>query len=370
MINTTTQLPTKHAKGLYVLFLTEMWERFAYYLMIGILLLYLIDYKMGGMGWSPKIAADVVGTFIATVYISPFLGGIIADRYFGYIKSVYIGGLLMSIGYGGLAFFHQPYLFYTSLLFIVIGNGFFKPNISTLLGNIYNRPELKPIKDNAYNIFYMGINTGALFCNFVAAFLRNRYGWGAAFGAASIGLLLSLIIFSIFIKHVKEGDVKSKMEAGDIPMKNIVFSVFIPAIIAAIVGWFLPEILLKHSIFGSHSNDAFLFATVFIVTHYIRIWKKAVGQEKKSIGTLLFIFFISIIFWTIYNQNATGLTVWAEEYTDRTVSPQNQKWLNETGILQTISDTPIVVKKSRSIHGRYPGPTRKRNRYTCTSSLF
>src|SRR5881275_881063 len=181
-----------HPRALYVLFLTEMWERFAYYLMVGILLLYLIDDKTGGKGFSQDVGADIVGSFIALVYLTPFIGGLLADRHFGYIKSIFLGGSLMSLGYFCLSIPGNTALF-VGLAMIIIGNGFFKPNISTLLGNIYNRQELRPLKDNAYNIFYMGINVGAFICNFVAAYLRNTYGWGYAFAAAGVGLVIGLI---------------------------------------------------------------------------------------------------------------------------------------------------------------------------------
>src|SRR5678809_1228932 len=121
------------------------------------------------------MGADIVGTFIALVYLTPFIGGLIADRYLGYIKSIFIGGSLMAAGYLGLAIPGDTALF-VSLTLIIIGNGFFKPNISTVLGNIYNREELRPLKDNAYNIFNKGINIGAFEYNFVAANLRNTYG--------------------------------------------------------------------------------------------------------------------------------------------------------------------------------------------------
>ena len=158
----------KHPRGLMVLFFTEMWERFGYYLMVGILFLYLTDSTTGGKEMTRGMGADVVGTFIALVYLTPFIGGLIADRYLGYLKSIFIGGSLMAAGYLGLAIPGNTAM-YVSLGCIIIGNGFFKPNISTLLGNIYNREDLRPLKDNAYNIFYMGINIGALVCNFVAA---------------------------------------------------------------------------------------------------------------------------------------------------------------------------------------------------------
>src|SRR5256885_5078277 len=145
---------------------------------------------------------------------------------------------------------------FISLAMIIVGNGFFKPNISTLLGSIYNRQELKPLKDNAYNIFYMGINIGAFICNFVAAYLRNKYGWGYAFAAAGIGLIIGMIILFSFMKHVKEGDIKKPVQAEDMPMSKIFLYVFLPAIIAAVLGWLIPSQLFGSTIMGSKANDA------------------------------------------------------------------------------------------------------------------
>jgi proton-dependent oligopeptide transporter, POT family len=330
----------RHPSALFVLFLTEMWERFAYYLMVGILLLYLI----GGKGMSEKMSADVVGSFIALVYLTPFIGGLLADRYLGYIKSIFIGGILMSAGYFGLALPGNTAL-YTSLTIIIIGNGFFKPNISTILGNIYNREDLKPLKDNAYNIFYMGINIGALFCNFAAAILRNKYGWGYAFAAAGAGLLIGLIILAFNLKKVREGDVKKEKKPEDMPLNKILGYVFIPAIIAAIIGWVLPTQLFGTTVMGSKSNDAFIFACLPIIAFYISLYVRAKGEDKKGIGSLLFIFGISIIFWTIYNQNSTGLTIWAQYHTDRTASPLTSKIAGAIGAMQTVSTEPRLVDK-------------------------
>src|SRR5690349_7043466 len=263
----------KHPKALYVLFMTEMWERFAYYLMVGILLLYLIDDKTGGKGMSEKVGADIVGSFIALVYLTPFIGGLIADRYLGYIKSIFLGGSLMALGYFGLSIPGNTAMF-ISLCLIIVGNGFFKPNISTVLGNIYNRQDLRPLKDNAYNIFYMGINIGAFVCNFVAAYLRNVYGWGYAFAAAGVGLIIGLIWLSLNLKHVKEGDVKKPVAKEDMSMQQIFGYVFLPAIIAALIGWFAPEALLGKdvTILGSKSNDAFIFACLPIIAFYVSLW--------------------------------------------------------------------------------------------------
>ncbi|HEY1212409.1 MAG TPA: oligopeptide:H+ symporter, partial [Bryobacteraceae bacterium] len=208
----------KHPKALYVLAMTEMWERFAYYLLAGILFLYLKDDQMGGKGLHPDTAADITGTFLALIWLPLFVGGMIADRYFGYIKSIFIGGSLLAAGYFGLMLPGNTTM-YVSLGLIICGYGLFKPNISTLLGNIYNKEDLKPLKDNAYNIFYMGINTGALLCNFAAAYLRNKYhGWAYPFGAAGLGMVIGLIWFGMNLKHIRQGDVRKPPQKEDMSL--------------------------------------------------------------------------------------------------------------------------------------------------------
>jgi proton-dependent oligopeptide transporter, POT family len=327
----------KHPRGLYVLFMTEMWERFAYYLLAGILFLYLIDSHTGGKGLTEKTAADITGTFLALIWLPMFIGGMIADRYFGYIRSVFIGGGFLAAGYFGLIFPGDTAM-YISLGLIVVGNGFFKPNISTLLGNIYNREDLKPLKDNAYNIFYMGINIGSLLCNFAAAFLRNKYGWGYAFGAAGIGMVIGLINLAINVKYVKVGDVRKAAQKEDMSLGQICLYVFVPAIIAALLGYFVPANVFHTTVMGSQASDAFVFACIPILGFFVSIWVRAKGEDKKGIGALLFIFAISTIFWSLYYQNFTGYTLWTEQHTDRTItSPVIEKGADIMSFLQTVN---------------------------------
>lgn len=334
-----------HPRALYILFFVEMWERFAYYLMVGILLLYLTDNTTGGKGLEEKDGANIVGSFIALVYLTPFIGGLIADRYLGYIKSIFLGGSLMAAGYIGLSLPGDTAM-YISLGLVIIGNGFFKPNISTLVGNIYNREDLKPLKDNAFNIFYMGINIGAFICNFVAAYLRNTFGWGYAFAAAGVGLIIGLIILGSSLKNheIKTADVKKPIQPEDMPLSKILSYVFVPALIAAFIGWNTYR-FLGSPIMGSKANDAFIFACIPIIAFYISLWVKAKGQDKRGIGALLFIFVIAIAFWTIYNQNSTGLTLWAEKHTDRTMSPTTEKITSLFVPMQKVSDSPRLVAK-------------------------
>jgi len=223
---------------------------------------------------------------------------------------------------------------------VIIGNGFFKPNISTLLGNIYNKEELKPKKDVAYNIFYMGINIGAFICNFVAAYLRINYSWGYAFAAAGFGMLLSVTILAIGQKYVKHADVIKPVQKEDMPFSKIVYYVFLPAIGAGILGWFIRG---DGDIFGSHSNDAFIFACIPIILFYGSIWFRCNAFDRKRISTLFILFGVSIIFWNIYNQNATSLTIWADNYTKREAPVFVQKALDQFKFLQTVNTNPKEV---------------------------
>jgi len=335
-----TELPQKgHPRGLYVLFFTEMWERFGYYLMVGILYLFLHDtVANGGRGLDVSMAADITGSYIALVYLTPFIGGLIADRYIGYRVSIFLGGSLMALGYFLMSVPNSGGLLYAALACVIVGNGFFKPNISTLLGNIYNKEELKPKKDIAYNIFYMGINIGALVCNFVAAFLRNNYSWGYAFSAAGFGMILSLIIFASGQKFVKHADVIKPVHKEDMAFSKIISVVFLPAIAAGIIGWFIPG-----NIFGSDSNDAFLFACVPIIIFYFMVWYRCSGFDRKRIATLFTLFGVAIIFWNIYNQNATSLTIWADSYTKREVPRAIEPLLKPFKFTQEVNTNPKEV---------------------------
>jgi POT family proton-dependent oligopeptide transporter len=227
---------------------------------------------------------------------------------------------------------------YAALGCVIVGNGFFKPNISTLLGNIYNREDLRPKKDIAYNIFYMGINIGALLCNFVAAFLRNNYSWGWAFSAAGFGMVLCLLIFASGQKYVKHADIIKPPQKEDMAFSKIIYSVFVPAIIAGIIGWFIPGNLM-----GSDSNDAFIFACIPIIVFYFMVWYRCSGFDRKRIATLFTLFGVAIIFWNIYNQNATSLTIWADSYTKRDAPKSIEPILRPFAFLQKVNTEPKEV---------------------------
>ncbi|HAO47320.1 MAG TPA: peptide MFS transporter [Ferruginibacter sp.] len=300
----------KHPKALPYLFFSEMWERFGYYLMIGIFLLYLKNVEHG-FAMTNTEASDLYGTFIALVFLTPFLGGLLADRYFGYRRSIVAGGLMMGAGYCLMAVHSLPML-YLSMTLVIVGNGFFKPNISTLLGNLYSTPEFQKRKDEGYNIFYMGINVGAFICNFFSAAIIIIWGWKYAFVAAGIGMFLGVIIFMAGNRHYTSGDVRKPMTREDMPFSRIVLTILFPSLIAGILGWMIPG-----NIFQSDSNDAFIFACIPVIYFYSSLYFRAEKADKRPIAALLAIFAAVVLFWAVFKQNGTALTIWADNYTNR-----------------------------------------------------
>lgn len=320
----------KHPKALPFLFFSEMWERFGYYLMIGIFTLYLKDVKQG-YAMTEAESADLYGTFIALVFLTPFLGGLLADRYLGYRKSIIMGGIMMGLGYC-LMSVHNIAALYIAMTLVIVGNGFFKPNISTLLGNVYTTPEYVKQKDDGYNIFYMGINIGAFVCNFFGAALYIAYGWGAAFLAAGVGMFLGVFIFLAGTRHYKAYDVKKGVAENDMSMTRIVLTILVPSIVAGIIGWLIPG-----SLVGSDSTDAFIFACLPVIYFYSSLYFKAKPEEKRPIAALLAIFAVVVMFWAVFKQNGSALNTWADRYTSREVTGATEKIFNKLNFAQTVT---------------------------------
>jgi len=279
----------KHPPGLKILFLTEMWERFGFYCMLSILSLYMNEtIENGGLGFSLDKTSDIYSWYISIVYLTPLFGGIIADRLFGIRRTIIFGGLFLMLGYFLLAF-KSLIFFFTALACLIIGNGCFKPNISVILGNLYR--DMPEKKDDAYNIFYMGINLGAFFSPLAAASLRNLhpiYGWHFAFAAAGVGMIVSVLTFAIYKKHIL---------AGDNP---------------------------------NGANSSQLSKEVELTP----------AQEKKQVTALLVIFAVVIFFWMAFHQNGLTLTFWARDATRTTLNPEIFQAINPFFIL---AFTPLIV---------------------------
>ncbi|MET0393210.1 MAG: peptide MFS transporter [Chitinophagaceae bacterium] len=328
-----------HPKALPFLFFSEMWERFGYYLMIGIFTFYLKD-AVHGFNMDEKDSASLYGTFIALVFFTPFLGGLIADRYLGCRRSIILGGLLMGAGYC-LMGIHNSTMLYVSMSLVIVGNGFFKPNISTLLGNVYSTPQYKAQKDEGYNIFYMGINIGAFACNFFGAALYTTIGWGAAFMAAGVGMFIGVVTFIAGTRHYKEYDVRKPLQPGDMSLGRIITLVILPSVIFGAIGWFIKG--SKGYIFDSNSTDAFIFACIPVLVFYTALLVRSNKHEKPAMAAMLTIFAVVILFWAIFKQNGSALNTWASRYTERHVS-------GTTGnLLSALKLTEIVTYRKDSV---------------------
>ncbi len=256
----------RHPKGLYVLFATEMWERFSFYTMLALLTLYLKN-PSEGFGWSSAEATGLYANYLMFVYASPIVGGLIADRKLGFRKTITIGGVFFIIGHVLLAFPSHVAL-YSALVCLVIGNGCFKPNISSMVGNLY--PPGSPLRDSAYNIFYMGINIGAAFAPLVAEGVRQRYGFHPAFAVAGAGMAIGMTIFWTFQKWLVAAD------KGPVQTKIDVMS----------------------------DRDLDTRSDIEKI------------PEQNRIIALLVIFAIVIVFWMAFHQNGSTLTYWADKNTD------------------------------------------------------
>jgi POT family proton-dependent oligopeptide transporter len=321
----------QHPKALPYLFFSEMWERFGYYLMIGIFTLYLED-ATKGFNMSTKDSASLYGTFIALVFFTPFLGGLVADRILGYRKSIIIGGLLMGVGYC-LMGIHNITMLYVAMTLVIIGNGFFKPNISTLLGNVYSTPTHLHQKDEGYNIFYMGINIGAFICNFFGAAMQNIFGWMGAFVLAGVGMFIGVAVFITGTKHYAAYDTRKPLQKGDMPLWKILALVILPSIIFGIIGWKLNG---NGFVFDSNSTDAFIFACIPVCLFYTLLLARSKKEERPAMGAMLAIFAVVILFWAIFKQNGSALNTWANKYTERHVSGFSEKALSTFYLTKTI----------------------------------
>jgi POT family proton-dependent oligopeptide transporter len=336
MQETPTPRPPRHPKGLYVLFFTEMWERFGFYTLMALFTLYLDEY------FHFEDKGPIYGGFIALVYFAPIAGGLAADRLLGFRRTIMAGAVLLAAGYAllavpypenpasearvaaaesvhraerdawmerareakarGQAFpeegpkYRGPgrtdgrWLFFLALGVLVAGNGLFKPNISVMVGNLYE--EGSPLKDSAFNIFYMGINIGAFTSPLAASWLRNSIGWGAAFGAAAAGMVVSLLTFLTFRRHLAPADAR----AGP----------------------------------GGAAASA----------------EPAPGEVRGRILALLTVFAIVILFWMSFYQNGFTLTLWARDNTgpllgDTFISPEVFQSVNPFFIV--IFTPPLVA---------------------------
>jgi POT family proton-dependent oligopeptide transporter len=269
---------SSHPPGLYVLFFTELWERYSFYSMMAILVLYMNE----ALHFDVAHAGRVFGLYQAGVYLMPVAGGLIADRWFGFIRSIIVGGVLMMLGHLVLGVEALPF-FYAGLVLLACGSGLLKPNVSTLVGNLYrDRPELR---DQGFNIYYMGVNIGAFISPLTVAWLRAHYGWSVAFMSAAVAMVFSLLTFVTFKGYVADAAEKVDERSADV--------------------------------------------------------KALAPQEVRSrVITLLAIFGLSLVFWIAFYQIFFTFTLWARDSTATSWSPETFQTFEPLGVILL---SPVLV---------------------------
>jgi dipeptide/tripeptide permease len=308
-------LLTGHPKGLYRLFFIEMWERLAFYTMVGILLLYTIDTESGGLGLSRVVGNEIYGLYLAFVYFTPYLGGLIADRFLGYRKSVLIGGLFFALGFFLMSVYGRV-TFISGLVCLCVGNGFFKPNISVMVGNLYERGD--PKRDAGFNIFYMGINIGAFIANFLAAFARNTLGgWPAVFLAAAAGMLIGITILLASWKVLERADRRPERGPDDTTFGEIFAKILVPALVFGVIGYFLAKRWLPDGSAMRPAVCGFLAGMVPILIFFVRLGTGAKEQERPGLLALLPVYLAGATFFMVLHLNGSAMTAWALDKTDR-----------------------------------------------------
>jgi amino acid/peptide:H+ symporter len=307
-----------HPKGLFPLFFTEMWERLAFYTMVGILLLYTTDVERGGLGLPAAQGNEIYGLYLAFVYFTPFLGGMIADRFLGYRKAVAVGGLLMA---SGLFLMGMPgfTFFVFGLVGLIVGNGLFKPNISVMVGNLYQPGD--PKRDTGFNIFYMGINIGALAATLIVApMTRNVFGWHWTFRAAGIGVLFAVVLLMLHWRRLAAADRQPERHPDDTSFTDILLKIIAPAVLVGILGYFLAKAYLPPSIPLRPAVCGFLAGMIPVILFFIRLGATAKEEEKPGLLALLPIYVAGAAFFMILHLNGSAMTQWARDQTDREAS--------------------------------------------------
>ena len=328
-----------HPAGLFVLFFTEMWERFSYYGMRAILVIFLTGAISGnnpGWGWDTSTALSLLGTYALFVYLTPIVGGWLADNKIGYRMAVVIGALLMTLGHASMAI-ETPTFLYIGIALLIVGNGFFKPNMTSIISKMYAGKDEK--KDGAYNIFYMGVNAGAFIGIMLCGWVGEKIGWSYGFGLAGIFMFLGMLQFyyaqSIFgslgdkPKKIESNTTnttsKNKTEEKLNPFSMLDYSLIVVFIVSALI-FIINDPLskignintLNFSIAGM--SDSLFFALVaaitFIILLIVRIPRYTRIERDRMIAFTIFCLF-TIFFWAAFEQAAGSLPIYTRDFTDR-----------------------------------------------------
>ena len=320
-MNTTTDF-LGHPKGLFVCFATEMWERFSYYGMRALLILYLTKH----WEFSDATSYLIYGAYTSLVYIMPVFGGMLADQILGSKKAVTYGAILLVIGHLGMTIETNEQIFYLSLALIVSGVGFLKPNISTMVGALYEEGD--PRRDSGFTIFYMGINIGAFTATLLCGYLGEKVGWAYGFGAAGIGMLFGLIIFLWGQKYL-EGLAEPPSNKFLQKMHGISYEywAYISGIFMVLVTWFLVQ---NSQLVGQLLGG---FGAVFIGAWLLYALFRCAPDERDRLIVVGILILFSLIFWALFEQAGSSLNI----LTDRGVNRVMFGWEVPASMFQSLN---------------------------------
>ncbi len=302
----------KQPAALPVLFMAEMWERFGFYIVQGLLVLYLT----GKLGWSDDKSYTVSGAFTAFVYISPLIGGYIADKILGFKSAIILGGILLALGYALLAAVasHSETLLYVSLAVVIVGNGFFKPNVGSLLGTFYSDDD--PRREAGFTLFYMGINIGSMLATLSAGYVQEALGWGAGFAMASIGLVLGLLNFVLGFKYLKDHGAPPPRLAAWSPLMNWLHSKTVVTL-GIIIAIPILVVLLHEK--GTASILLALAAVAIVVSLVTLAIKQTTTVARHKMLAMIALTIIAVIFWAIFFQIFFSVNLFIDRNIDRVI---------------------------------------------------
>ncbi len=327
-------------KGLPVLFFTELWERFSYYGMRGILLLFMVaPIENGGFGLDTETGAAIYGLYTAMVYLLALPGGWVADRIWGQQKAVFVGGVIIAAGHFSMAV-PFTFTFYLGLILIVIGTGLLKPNVSAIVGGLY--PEGGARRDAGFSIFYMGINIGAFAGPLVCGFLGETINWHLGFSAAGIGMVLGLIQYRMGIKNFGEAGLRPEATPVEIKKNSKMLYIglgFVGVLIAFVAAFRVTGLLAFDMADVAGNTGVFIVSLAIIYFLYVLIFGEFNTQEKKRIVVIFFLFIGAAMFWSGFEQAGSSLNLFAADYTDRVVLG----WMMPASWLQSINPLFIIT---------------------------
>jgi len=350
-----------HPSGLFVLFFTEMWERFSYYGMRALLVMFFTASLMdGGWGWPREHAFAIFGTYTSLVYLSTLLGGYFADKIIGFRYAVVVGALLMTLGHACMAL-ESSFFIYLGLTLLVFGSGFFKPNMTSIISEMYKDRSEK--KDGAYTIFYMGVNAGAFLGILLCGYLGEKVGWNWGFGLAGIFMLFGLLQFwfaqdifgKIGLKPEKIDETVTELKEGEPKLNPFTKVQLILIVIAASLGlaWILNDPVAKisegeynlfdFSLFGLDGPTFIILSALilFILLLVLRLPKYEKITRDRMLAVMFFAF-ITIFFWAIFEQAPSSLTIFARDYTQRVLEGNSALTFKIVNSLMTLIPLGII----------------------------